>query len=213
MSKNERETALQQQEREIRLESYIREYKIKHFGERYATAALSKLQIPEREAIKILNYTEKPKNMLVFCGSPGIGKTYFCAALTDWTIRNFETRRYHKEEHVLRRLRDGISTGNGDYLIALELLIDDQVIILDDVGSGINPSKFTSRDLEFRREVLYSFLDYRYNKMLPTIITSNFNKKEFLEVFSERISSRLFAKENTIIEIFGDGLDLREEGL
>jgi len=156
---------------------------------------------------------KNPKNMLVFIGSPGIGKTYFCAALTEWALTQFQNRRYHKEEKLLRELRKGISEDSGDYLIALELLIDDELIILDDVGSGINPDKITYRDLEFRREVFYSFLDYRYNKMLPTVITSNFSKEDFLKVYSERIVSRLFASENTIIKIFGEGLDKRQEGL
>lgn len=156
---------------------------------------------------------KNPKDMLVFHGSPGIGKTYLCAALTEWSIKNFNTRRYHKEEDILRRLRKGISEGIGDYLIDLEFMIDDELVILDDVGSGINPDKVTYRDLEFRREVFYSFLDYRYNRRAPTIITSNFTRKEFLEVYSERIESRLFATENTIIEIFGDGLDKRQQGM
>lgn len=195
------------------IETYIRGYKTKSFGSRYDDAAICKLQIPEWAAHKVNEYMKNPKDMLVFHGSPGIGKTYLCAALTEWSIKHFNTRRYYKEEDLLRRLRQVISDGQGDYLIALEFLIDDELVILDDVGSGINPSKVTYRDLEFRREVLYSFLDYRYNRRLPTIITSNFSRNEFLDVFSERIESRMFASENTIIEIFGEGLDKRQFGM
>ncbi len=92
-------------------------------------------------------------------------------------------------------------------------MIDDELVILDDVGSGINPEKVSYRDLEFRREVFFSFLDYRYNAQLPTIITSNFTQKDFNEVYSERICSRLFSSENTIISIFGEGLDKRKKGM
>jgi len=150
----------------------------------------------------ILEFMKNPKNMLIYHGNPGIGKTYLCAAMTEWALRVFDTRRYHREESILRRLRCGISDGQGDYLVALEYLIDDELVMLDDVGSGINPSKLTYRDLEFRREVFFSFLDYRYNSGKPTIITSNFTKDEFEKVYSERICDRLFAKENTIISIF-----------
>lgn len=93
---------------------------------------------------------KNPKNILVFNGSPGIGKTHFCSALTEWALKTFNSRRYHKEESLLRALRAGISEGNGDYLINLQLLTDDELVILDDVGSGINADKFTNRDLEFR---------------------------------------------------------------
>lgn len=156
----------------------------------------------------------KPKGMLVFTGSPGCGKTYLCSALTEWIFKCFNTRRYHKEETLLRTLRTGISQNHvGDYLLILEYLMDDDVVILDDVASGINPGKFTNRDLEFRREVFFSFLDYRYNTRRPTIITSNLNRAEFTEIYSERIASRLYSAENTIIEMFGTGLDKRSMGM
>jgi DNA replication protein DnaC len=154
---------------------------------------------------------KKPSNFLVYHGAPGIGKTYLCSALTEWSLEQFDSRRYHKEEVLLRRLRLGISESKGEYLDQLQLLIDDDFVILDDVGSGINPERDSKRDLEFRREVFFSFLDYRYNCMKPTVITSNFSKDEFEAVYSPRISSRLFASENTIISI-PVGTDMRSIG-
>lgn len=156
---------------------------------------------------------QNPVNFLVYTGSPGCGKTYFCAALTEWSGRTFNTRRYHREESLLRKLRQGISDGSGDYLIALEYMIDDDFVILDDVASGINPDKTTYRDLEFRREVFFSFLDYRYNTQKPTVITSNLTRQQFKDVYSERIASRLYANENIIIEMFGNDLDKRAQGM
>lgn len=174
---------------------------------------MSKLDLDPETIDKMQNYMNKMKNMLVYHGSPGIGKTFFCSALIDWAFQNFSTRRYHTEESILRKLRASISEGHGDYLIALEYLCDDDIVMLDDVGSGINVGKFTNRDLEFRREVFFSFLDYRYRIQKPTIITSNFSKKDIDEVYSERIYSRLFASENTIISIFDPSQDKRKQGM
>lgn len=156
---------------------------------------------------------KNPKNFLVYTGSAGCGKTYFCAALTEWSFTNFNHRRYHREKDLLRNLRAGISDGHGDYLIALEYFIDDDLVILDDVASGINPEKTSYRDLEFRREIFLGFLDYRYNIQKPTVITSNLTRQQFLDVYSERIVSRLFASENTVIEQFGKDLDKRQMGM
>ncbi len=151
--------------------------------------------------------------MLVFHGSPGIGKTYFCSALIEWAIKYFDTIRFHNEKNLLSALRNHISSGYGDYGSNLELLVDDDLVILDDVGSGINPHHISYKDLEWRREIFFHFLDYRYHSMKPTIITSNFTREEFQSVYSERIVSRLFAKENTIISLFDNELDKRSHGM
>lgn len=156
---------------------------------------------------------KNPKHMLIYHGSPGIGKTYFCAALMEWALTNFNSFRYHNEKNLLSRIRKGINDGEGDYAQALEYLIDDDLIFLDDVGSSINPDKFSQKDLEWRREIFFNFLDFRYNCQKPTIITSNFNENQFNRVYSERICSRLFAKENTVISIFDKSLDKRSQGM
>jgi DNA replication protein DnaC len=156
---------------------------------------------------------KNPKNFLVFTGASGVGKTYFCSALTEWSFLTFNHRRYHREQDLLSKLRSGISEGQGDYLIGLKYLIDDDFVILDDIASGITPDRVTYRDLEFRREVFFAFLDYRYNSEKPTVITSNLTRQQFLDIYSERIESRLYATENTIIEMFGNDLDKRQMGM
>ena len=91
----------------------------------------------------------------------------------------------------------------GDYLDSLQWLIDDQLLILDDVGStGVR---------EWREEVLFDLIDARYNSMLPTVITSNFTQADFKKLYHPRVCDRLFASENIIIEI-EDGTSLRGQG-
>ena len=200
----------QQQQRDSR-EKQIAEYKLLNFGQRYREASLCKLEGNPLALEKIHNWMKNPQNMLIYHGTAGIGKTYLCAALTEWCFKKFDNFFYWKEEELLRKLRLGISEGKGDYLESLRHMIDHDIVILDDVGSGINPEKSSYRDLEFRREVFFSFLDYRYNSMKPTIITSNFSKEDFEQVYSKRITSRLFSSENLDIEIM-DGIDKRSLG-
>lgn len=192
----------------------VREFQSRCFDQRYVGASLSGLEIPHWAAEQISNYIKNPKNFLVFLSKPGIGKTHFCSALTEWHLEAFRSSRYWRERDLLASLRQKISDGNGDYARALEYLIDDDIVILDDVGSGINVEKASFRDLEWRTEILFAFLDQRYNSMKPTIITSNFDKKSFETVYSERVASRLFAKENTIISIFDhSAIDKRTMGM
>ena len=85
-------------------------------------------------------------------------------------------------------------------------MLDYDFIMLDDLGSaGIN---------EWRKEIIFETIDRRYESENPTVITSNLTRKEILENFGPRTYSRLFAKENLILE-FHEAKDLRkreEEG-
>ncbi len=143
--------------------------------------------------------------MLVFLGAPGVGKTYFCSALFPWVMKKHRFFRYFNERELLARLRGGIASGlgGGDYLNSLKMLLDQEFIFLDDIGSsGFN---------EWRREVIFDAIDQRYESRLPTVITSNLNRKQLEEGLGGRAVSRLFASENLVIEMH-DGVDLRKEG-
>lgn len=143
---------------------------------------------------------KKPKHFLVICGSPGLGKTYICAAFVEWAYSRFKSFRYWNESELLKRVRSSMDEFKGDYLESLKLLIDDEFVMLDDIGStGLT---------DWRREVIFDSIDERYNSMLPTVLTTNFSEREIKENFHARVHSRLFSKENIIIEI-NDGRDKR----
>lgn len=127
-----------------------------------------------------------------------------CAAFLERIPEGCRTVRAYSERKLFERLRDGISTGQGDYLANLHYLIDDDLIILDDIGSSGHNA--------WREEVLMEALDYRYKDGKKTIITSNLTKAEFKSIYGDRIASRLFAAENTLLNLFGMP-DLRQEGL
>lgn len=150
-----------------------------------------------------MKFLEKKKNFLVFCGNPGIGKTYFCAAFVEWAIRKFSSFRYWHEDKLLQRVRQSIASGTTDFFKELEFLTDDDLLMIDDLGCN--------KPNEWREEIMFHLLDTRYNSGKATIFTSNLTREEFKDRYHHRIYSRLFAQENIIIEIH-DGADLRMEG-
>lgn len=191
-----------------RKEQIIRSFKREFLGGRYEDACISKIgKNLDLECQKVLHkWTKKPDSFFVFLGNAGIGKTYVVAALIDWAFRSFNTRRFYHERDIQSECRE-IATGNshikGDWIEHLKHKVDDQLIMMDDVGSqDVTP---------FREDVLLNFVDFRYKDRLPTIIVSNLSKKDFQELYHRRVASRLFATENTVIEIM-DGKDLREQG-
>lgn len=174
------------------------------FGYRFEGATLSNIDFPGRSPEIIVDWLKKMKNFLIVVGPPGTGKTYFCSAVLDsLAIKNISLRAYN-ERKLLRKVRNSISDlTRGDYLETLHLLIDDDFIILDDVGS--------SGHTAWREEILMETIDIRYESTKPTLITSNLSQEEFYKTYGPRITSRLFAKENTIIDLF-ESSDLRTEG-
>lgn len=149
-----------------------------------------------------MKFIKNPKNFLFIQGNPGIGKTYVCAALLDYFYEKFEGKRYWTESNLLKKVRSSMDL-RGDYLESLELLIDDQFLIIDDLGS--------QSDNEFREDVIFHMLDYRYGLQLPTVITTNLSREELKERYNHRILSRLYASENCIISMH-NGEDLRQHG-
>ena len=133
----------------------------------------------------------------------GLVKLIYALLFTEWALTTFSSFRYWHEDRLLQRLREGISDGQGDYYSTLSLLIDDPLVIIDDVGCN--------KPNEWREEVLFHTIDTRYNSTLPTIFTTNLTREEFSTKYHHRIYSRLFATENTIIEIH-NATDLRKDG-
>lgn len=171
------------------------------FGERYVGSSISKILSPKFAQNKINIFMEKPKNMLIYFGNTGVGKTYFCAAMTEWAQKTFGTNwRYFKENELLANLNQSMNGMQGGYQQVLKYMIDVELLIYDDAGS----TKFT----DWREDIFFEILDTRYNSMKPTIITTDLSEKMLMEKYNGQIHSRLFSKENIVIENM-DGIDLR----
>lgn len=177
---------------------------------RFIGAALSNLKFSEKINVKLRAWIKKPKGMLVFQGCPGIGKTYLCASLVQY-FADLKTKgkyraaslRYFDEYNFLKALRKSVGE-NREFQDEIEVLIDHDLVILNDLGSNdITP---------WRKDVTFNLIDCMYNSLKPFVITTNLTREQIVERYEERTASRLFAKENTIIEAF-DVDDLRQEGL
>lgn len=178
-----------------------------NIGQRYAGASLSRIAFGEGGTdVKVLDWIKKGKNFLLYFGAPGIGKTYFCSALIPWVHKKFHHYRYWNERDFLGRIREGFGKFDSyDHIQATKRLIDYDFLIIDDLGStSVN---------DWRREIWFEVIDSRYESKLPTVITSNLNRDQIRDPqlgFGSRCASRMFSKENLIIEMH-DGKDLRQE--
>jgi len=153
---------------------------------------------------KIIGWINNPTNFLIITGPAGVGKTFFCSALVDKFYGRVQHMRAYDDRDLFSKVRNFIASNeSGDYLDAMKQYVDDYLIILDDLGS--------SGHTKWREEILTEFVDYRYETMMPTVITSNLSKAEIYDTYGERIGSRMFASENLMIDMSGMP-DLRLQG-
>lgn len=168
-----------------------------NFPERFRHAHLAKLELPEQIIEKINNWIKNPKNMLIFLGNAGIGKTYTCYAIANYLYEKKKYFRLTNENDFFSSLKKCMANGvNWEIFEELKRLCETEFFFLNDLGSG-RPDQIT----DWQKEQIFNFIDVRYETMLPTIITSNHFVKDLKEIYPERVISRLTASENTLIEL------------
>lgn len=158
-------------------------------------ACLAKINLSHESSQILSAWVHRPHDFLLYLGSPGCGKTWFCAAMTNYLKEKNIPFFFNFERDFFSGLREIIEKG-WDPIKELEKLNDIPFAILDDMGSA-RADKLN----DWQREMLFNFVDIRSMARLPTIITSNHYLKNIKDNFEERFFSRLAAKRNTIIEL------------
>jgi len=170
---------------------------------RYKDAHLSKLILPNDILEGLMSWINKGKDIMLFAGNPGCGKTYFCAAYINYLKEKGKHFRFFSESDLFQRMRQNINKGF-DYEYDLKEICETKYIILDDICTARNDQLS-----DFQKEVLHSFVDHRYTSRQPTLITSNFLLNDFKTKISEKFASRLSSKDNHLIEL--NWIDKRQQ--
>jgi len=176
------------------VEKVVNRMQLDQFGRTFEGARLSRATLPEGVPEKVIAWLKEGKGFLVFIGSPGVGKTYFCAAVLAWIYGKFPSQRYWDERRFFDRIFLAMNSGQST-TFTVNNYLDDHFLIYDDLGS---------QDIsEWKVSMTFNIVDNRYCSNLPTIFTSNLNSKKILEKYGERIWDRLFDKRNLIIDMHG----------
>lgn len=124
---------------------------------------------------------------MIMVGRPGTGKTHLGVSIAQAVMATTEyTAAYRTLGSVLQSIRatfDG-SSGQSEGSI-LDALIRPTLLVLDEVGA----SKESPSEFELSR--LFSIINGRYERMLPTIVISNLDASELPLAMGERSADRL----------------------
>jgi len=127
-------------------------------------------------------FARNPKGWLVMNGRPGVGKTHLSAAIANDLIARRLPVLFLNVPELLGSLRAGFNAASGrdpDFDQRLQTIKSFPALILDDWGAH--------SDTPWADEQLYLILNYRTERALPTVISSNIP----LEDVEPRIRSRL----------------------
>ena len=127
-----------------------------------------------------LGYAHEPHGWLVLMGGYGVGKTHLAAAIANHRVSLGYPALFVIVPDLLDYLRATFSPSSDTGLDErMEMIRETALLILDDLGAH--------NSTPWAQEKLFQILNHRYNRRLPTVITTN----QRLEELDPRIASRL----------------------
>lgn len=173
----------------------------------------AKLEDVPREIRDLFEKLPTSRRGIFIHGDVGTGKTHIAYALRNAWEKPVERTRTNllegKEEkylhtrkalfwnttELLRSIKGDFDKSPAERERAEERLMEHQgLLFLDDLGS--------ERMSEWVAETFYLVINYRYNRMLPTIFTSNFGVADLAERIGDRTVSRIVGSSD-VVELQG----------
>jgi len=125
---------------------------------------------------------------LLFTGPVGSGKTFLACCIANALLDRGYPVLFLVVPDLLDRLRSTYDPNRGPGELTEQEILDAArnvpLLILDDLGAH----NYT----DWVRHKLYSILNYRLNRALPVVITTNINLEDLEEYLGERTTSRIY---------------------
>jgi DNA replication protein DnaC len=128
------------------------------------------------------------RNCLLMIGGTGTGKTHLAAAIANVLVdRGIPTRFATFGAHLENIRKEFDVSGQKKYLDEIKGV---PMLVLDDIGR----EKVT----DWTRSVLFDIVNYRYEHLLPMILTSNLQGAELANYCGDAVWSRLYEMCDTL---------------
>ncbi len=138
-------------------------------------------------------YAQNPQGWLILFGNYGCGKTHLAAAVANVALQRDRVVLFTIVPDLLDHLRSTFGP-NSDvgYDVRFETIREVPLLVLDDLG--------TENTTPWAREKLYQIMNHRYNRKLPTVITSNRAPNAIEPRIYSRLSDRSLCGEIIMID-------------
>ncbi|MFC1873930.1 ATP-binding protein [Chloroflexota bacterium] len=117
------------------------------------------------------DFAQSPEGWLVFQGDNGCGKTHLAAAVVNYRYQHKKPALFVVVPEFLDHLRYAFSPESKiSYDQLFDSVKDASLLVLDDFGKQATTA--------WAQDKLYQVINYRYNKKLPTVVTTNCSTDE-----------------------------------
>lgn len=139
------------------------------------------------------HYKDDERNCLLLVGGYGTGKTHLAASIANRLMDNGVPVLYDTFGRHLNKLRAEFNGGQSVYLGQMESI---DMLILDDAGK--------EKVSEWSRSVMFDVINYRYEHLLPIIITTNLTGNALADYLGGAIWSRIVSMSTGVAMKGGD---------
>ena len=151
----------------------------------------------------VTDFDNKPKN-LFFYGDTGVGKTFLSNCVAKELLDKGYSVIYFTAFQLFDILSKGVFEKDADAIAANQNIFDCDLLIIDDLGTELSNS-FTSSQL-------FLCINERILRQKSTIISTNLNMNQMVDLYSERTLSRI-SSNYTIMKLFGDDIRIKKRQL
>ena len=137
---------------------------------------------------------QSKRNSLIIYGGVGSGKTHLAAAIANVMIdRGIPVLFGTYSEHLEHIREEYDHTGEKRYL---SMMKSTPMLVLDDLGK--------ERKTDWTQQILFDVVNYRYEHLLPMIVTTNMDFNEIGSYVGSAIFSRLYEMSGGVKTTGGD---------
>lgn len=166
---------------------------------RYAKAKYE--DVPEEIREKVSAMFKEGRGLYLW-GDCGTGKTHIAYAIWLRCVEKKVRCKIYNSPEMFDVIRDYYGKSTYDYRDnELKMLTDwEGLLIIDDVGA--------EKPTDWVAETFYKVINVRYEKMLPTIFTSNFSLDQLADKIGDRVPSRI-AEMCEVVKLGGEDRRLK----
>lgn len=188
--------------------TFEKQFAIRDFEDEWLNVNLKDLDSSQARGLALAKYVKFVKegmnDWIYLTGGPNSGRSYLAAALaTDAARRMMGPVCFVNCSQRIRELNDVNFKDKEEFQRKLDLLCNCKVLVLDDFGNEYKT--------DFIRDaILFEIISYRASKKLFTIVTSDFNIKDIVTLYSTSKAGEVRAKQigNLIKAVAGKEINL-----